>query len=260
MKDVSFLQSFTNHAILLPWFLARLLTIIMYELSLVQKILIWAIPVIFAITLHEVAHGWVANKLGDPTARLLGRLTINPIKHIDPMGTLLVPGLLLLIPHVNFIFGWAKPVPITYQNLRNPKRDMALVALAGPLSNFLMALFWASIVKIGMLAGSNGYATFGNNNAFTLAKLFIFMGSAGIIINLVLMVLNLIPLPPLDGSRIVTSFLSAKQAYYYNKLENIGFLILFVFLATGMLSIIIKPPIIALLNMITYLFDLDIMF
>ena len=205
----------------------------MYELSLVQKILVWAIPVIFAITLHEVAHGWIANKLGDPTARMLGRLTINPVKHVDPVGTLLIPGLLLLIPHVNFIFGWAKPVPITYQNLRNPRRDMALVALAGPLSNFLMALFWASVVKIGMLAGSHGYTTFGNTHAFTMAKLLIFMGSAGIIINLVLMVLNLIPLPPLDGSRIVTSFLSPKHAYYYNKLENVGFLILLACLATG---------------------------
>ncbi|HLF67212.1 MAG TPA: site-2 protease family protein [Gammaproteobacteria bacterium] len=202
----------------------------MLELSLIQKIAISIIPVLFAITVHEVAHGWVANKLGDPTARLLGRLTLNPIKHIDPIGTILVPGILLLLG--GFIFGWAKPVPITWQNLKHKRRDVALVSLAGPLSNLVMAIFWAILFKIALNFNPQPI-----NYAFAI----LVMSQIGVVINIILMVLNLIPIPPLDGSRVVSSFLPGRIAYQYDKLEPYGFIILIVLLATGMLSLIMSP-------------------
>ena len=226
----------------------------MYELTIIQKIATWSIPVIFAITLHEVAHGWVANKLGDPTAKMLGRLTINPIKHIDLVGTLLVPGILILLPHVNFIFGWAKPVPIAFQNLRHPRRDMAIVAAAGPASNFLMAAFWALIVKLGITLAASSSSIQGNVPAPAFYA--VYMGYAGILINIVLMVLNLIPLPPLDGSRVVTSFLSPKYAYYYNKLERVGLLLLIILLMTGGLAFFMRPAIMFFFNFFVDLFNL----
>lgn len=226
----------------------------MQDLDLIQKILIWSIPVIFAITLHEVAHGWVANKLGDPTAKKLGRLTINPIKHIDIIGTIVVPVMLLLIPHVNFIFGWAKPVPVAYQNLRNPRRDMAIVAAAGPISNFVMAVFWACVIKLSLTLNTNSFGIFAADN--TIARLAVYMGAAGISINLVLMVLNFLPIPPLDGSRVVTSLLPRKAAYYYNKFGNFGFILLVVLLATGILSLILAPAIMFLFQFLVEVFDL----
>ena len=125
----------------------------MMELSLIQKIAVWSLPVLFAITVHEVAHGWVARRLGDPTAFMMGRLTLNPLKHIDPVGTVVVPLVLLMLG--GFIFGWAKPVPVTWQNLRQPKRDMALVALAGPGANLLMAIGWGIVAKIGFLIAAD---------------------------------------------------------------------------------------------------------
>lgn len=198
--------------------------------TILQKIAIWAIPVLFAITVHETAHGWVANKLGDKTAYLQGRLTLNPIPHIDPIGTILVPLIFLSISP--FIFGWAKPVPVDARNLRNPKRDMAWVALAGPLSNFMMALLWGGIMKIGAYLISS--KTLDNN-------LILLMGQAGIIINLVLAFLNLIPIPPLDGSRVVASLLPFKLALIYNRVESIGFLILIALLVSGVLSTILSP-------------------
>lgn len=202
----------------------------MYELSLIQKIAISIIPILFAITVHEVAHGWVAHKLGDPTARMLGRLTLNPIKHIDPVGTILVPGILLLLG--GFIFGWAKPVPITWQNLKNPRRDTALVAVAGPLSNLLMAIFWSIMFRVAI-----GLHPQPVNFAFALLT----MSQIGVIINIVLMVLNLIPCPPLDGSRVVSSFLPPKVAYQYERIEPYGFFILLGLLATGILQRIMMP-------------------
>ena len=141
----------------------------MLELSLVQKIAIWVVPVVLGITVHEVAHGWIASRLGDKTAMMMGRLTLNPMKHIDPMGTILIPALLLLM-NAGFIFGYAKPVPITWQNLGQPKRDMALVAVAGPLSNLLMAGGWALLIRLALLLGENGTAL-------------VYMGVAGITIN-----------------------------------------------------------------------------
>lgn len=216
----------------------------MSQLSTPQLFAVWVLPVLFAITVHEVAHGWVASKLGDPTAKLLGRLTLNPFRHVDLIGTILVPGVLLLLG-TGFVFGWAKPVPVNYHNLHKPRRDMALVAAAGPVSNFLMALLWAIIAKIGIYVGPD-------NIGFWLA----YMGAAGIIINLMLMVLNFIPLPPLDGSRIVTSFLSPKAAYTYNKLERWGFFILLLLLALGVLAYLIVPPVVFLKGIIFSVFGL----
>ena len=211
----------------------------MDDLSMMQRIAVWALPVIFAITVHEVAHGWIALRLGDKTAMMLGRLTLNPVKHIDPVGTILVPIAMLLL--TGFIFGWAKPVPITWENLKNPKRDMALVALGGPLANLVMALLWALVMKLGyvFLPGITW-----------IAQPLIYMGGAGIFINIVLMILNLIPVPPLDGSRVVASLLPNKLSWKYNRFENYGILVLMLLFATGILGNIIGPPIFGLQNLI----------
>lgn len=197
---------------------------------ILQKIAIWAIPVLFAITVHEAAHGWVANKFGDRTASLLGRVTLNPVPHIDLVGTIIVPLICLMVSP--FIFGWAKPVPVDYRNLRSPRRDMALVALAGPFSNFIMALFWGAIMKLGIYLLAN---------QITTNTLLLLMGQAGIIINLILGLLNLIPIPPLDGSRVVSSFLPTKLSVWYNKIEPIGFILLISLMFLGVLSFILKP-------------------
>ena len=213
---------------------------IMNQLSIPQLFAVWVLPVLFAITVHEVAHGWVASKLGDNTAKMLGRLTLNPLKHIDIIGTIIVPAILLLLG--GFIFGWAKPVPINWRKLHHPKRDMALVAIAGPLANLLMAIAWAAIAKIGsMIAPPIGTAIFD-------------MGNAGILINLLLMILNIIPIPPLDGSRVVSSFLSPQAALYYNRLEMWGFVILLALLATGVLGFIIGPPVFGLRHLLLTIF------
>ncbi len=184
----------------------------------------------FAITVHEVAHGWVARMLGDPTAMMLGRLTLNPIRHVDPVGTVLVPGVMLLFSP--FIFGWAKPVPVTWENLRQPKRDMALVALAGPAANLFMAALWALVIKLGLLLGST---------MSWLAIPLVYMGVAGIFINVVLMCLNLLPLPPLDGGRIATGLLPGPVAAKFARIEPYGLIILLALLLTGWLWTILAP-------------------
>jgi len=214
----------------------------MIELSVVQKISIWALPVLFAITGHEVAHGWVASLFGDQTARLSGRLTLNPLKHIDPLGTIVIPVILLMIS--NFIFGWAKPVPVDARNLRNPRTDMVFVALAGPTANLLMALLWAAIAKASMsLPLWFGVPLMG-------------MGMAGIQINIVLGVLNCLPIPPLDGGRALSHLLSGKIAWYFYRLEPYGFFILLVLMFTHVLNYILFPPIIFLVNGIAAVFGL----
>jgi Zn-dependent protease len=204
----------------------------MQNLSTVQFAAIAILPLLFGITLHEVAHGWVAKHLGDKTALMMGRLTLNPLKHIDPLGTIIVPGLMMLAGGA--IFGWAKPVPVTWQNLKNPKRDMALVALAGPMANLGMAFLWALIARVGvMLASVSEWASVP----------MILMGKVGIVLNLVLMVLNLLPLPPLDGGRVMTSLLPGPMSYRFSRIEPYGFFILIALLMSGLLWKLMGPPV-----------------
>ena len=207
----------------------------MAELSLLEKIIVWAIPVVFAITVHEVAHGWVANYLGDPTAKSLGRLTLNPIKHIDPIGTIALP--LILVYLGGFIFGWAKPVPVTWQNLRSPRRDMAIVAAAGPVANLIMMILWAVLAKVLLTI---------DQTPGPLLQFVLVMCSIGIIINIILMVLNLLPLLPLDGGRVVTSLLPPRLAVLYSRLEPFGLIVILVLLVTGVLANILMPVVSAL--------------
>lgn len=202
----------------------------MQELTLIQQLAIWALPVLFAITVHEVAHGWVANHYGDPTARMMGRLTLNPIKHIDPVGTILVPGLMLFMGGV--VFGWAKPVPVNHENLKDPRRHMMLVAVAGPGANLLMAVLWVFVIWLGVsIASVNQSVGIG----------VVAMGQAGIIINIVLMVLNMVPIPPLDGSRVVSGLLPPKLEWRYNQIEPYGLIIVLVLLVTGILFGALTP-------------------
>lgn len=204
------------------------------DISIVQLIAVYAIPVIFAITLHEAAHGFVAMRLGDPTAKLLGRVTANPVKHIDPVGTLLVPGLILLASKAMggmALFGWAKPVPVVQSNLRQPRRDMGVVAAAGPAANLAMALAWGIGLKLLVVFGM---ATQGS-------EFFVRMCLAGVTVNLVLAVLNLMPVPPLDGGRILVSLLPLRFAEPVARLEPYGLFILLALLATGWLGGIVLP-------------------
>ncbi|MDF2530340.1 MAG: hypothetical protein K0Q57_1220 [Gammaproteobacteria bacterium] len=213
------------------------------EFDLAQKLLIWLIPLVFAITLHEVAHGWVASYCGDKTAKMLGRLTLNPIKHMDILGTLVLPITLLLLSGGRFAFGWAKPVPVDWRNLKSPRWQMPLIALSGPLANILMAIIWALIAKLGLtMQASNPWA----------GLILLNMGMSGIMINLVLGVLNLIPIPPLDGSRIFSSFLSPKASYSYSKLERYGFIILILLMVTNILPKLIWPPVQILASLISH--------
>ncbi len=217
----------------------------MNNFSLIQKALIWVLPVLFAVTVHETAHGWVASQFGDNTAKRLGRLTLNPIKHIDMVGTIIIP--LLCLSFGNVIFGWAKPVPINPSNFKNIKRDSAIVAAAGPASNLLMALFWGAIAKIGFLL----LPQMGPN-----AQFLIYTGSAGIMINCVLMVLNLVPIPPLDGSRVVSSLLPPQAARSYDTIAPYGFLILMLLIFSGILLRVLGPLLNASQNLIYAIFSL----
>ena len=205
----------------------------MDELHLAQRIAtiaIWVLPALFAITVHEVAHGWVARALGDPTAMMLGRLTVNPLKHIDPVGTVLLPGLLLYLG--GFVFGWARPVPVTRENLRDPHRDMALVAAAGPTANLVMALFWTLVVRLGTLI---------HEALPWLGVPLVYMGVAGIFINLILLLLNLVPILPLDGGRILAALLPRRVAARWARMEPYGLVILLALLALGVLGQALSP-------------------
>lgn len=210
------------------------------ELTFIQKIAIYALPIIFAITVHEASHGYVARFFGDMTAHYQGRITLNPLRHIDPIGTILVPALTLLVGGI--LFGWAKPVPVDFSRLRNPKRNMMWVAAAGPASNFVMAIMWALIYNFADLIPAN------------LTTPLRLMAQAGILINVVLMVLNLLPLPPLDGGRIAVSLLPSHLAARYARIEPYGFFILLALLFTGLLSMIMGPFIYAFVGLITWLF------
>jgi Zn-dependent protease len=198
----------------------------MSELSVVQLIAIWVVPVLLAITVHETAHGWVASRLGDNTALMLGRLTLNPLKHIDPFGTILLPAMMIMFAGI--ALGYAKPVPVNWRNLNHPKRDMAIVAAAGPFVNLLMALFWALLIRLGLALGESGVAL-------------VYMGVAGIFINVVLMVINMLPLPPLDGGRVAVGLLPGPLAYGLSRLEPWGFFILIALLVTGILGVLLWP-------------------
>lgn len=198
--------------------------------NIIQILAIAAIPVIFAITLHEAAHGYVARHFGDPTAWQVGRITLNPLKHVDLIGTFLVPTLILLVSAGGFLFGWAKPVPVDFGRLRRPKQDMFWVALAGPLSNLVMALAWGLVLKIVIEMPTHDYSQ-------ALKE----MARIGIGINTVLMVLNLLPLPPLDGGRIAVSLLPHTLAWKFAKLEPYGLVILIALMFTGLLESVLGP-------------------
>ena len=198
----------------------------------IQTICVYAIPLIFAITLHESAHGWAAGRLGDPTATMLGRVTINPIPHIDPIGTIAVPGALLLMSALTggggLLFGWAKPVPINPRYFRNPLKAMTITAAAGPLSNLLQMIFWALLLK--------ALAAVGFYDKFVIS-----VCAAGISVNLMLMAFNLIPIPPLDGGRIVRWLLPRQAGMAFDKIEPYGFMILLVLMVGGGLSFFVRP-------------------
>lgn len=198
----------------------------------IQTICVYAIPLIFAITLHESAHGWAAGRLGDPTATMLGRVTINPIPHIDPIGTIAVPGALLLMSALSggggLLFGWAKPVPINPRYFRNPLKAMTITAAAGPLSNLLQMIFWALLLK--------ALAAVGFYDKFVIS-----VCAAGISVNLMLMAFNLIPIPPLDGGRIVRGLLPRQAGMAFDKIEPYGFMILLVLMVGGGLSFFVRP-------------------
>jgi Zn-dependent protease len=220
------------------------------EFNLAQTIAIYALPVIFAITLHEAAHGYVARHFGDRTAFLLGRISLNPLRHIDPVGTIVLPLLTLGIMEafgVGVPFGWAKPVPVNYNALRHPKRDMLWVAAAGPAANLAMAIGWALLLKVLLLFPPGSYS-------LPLGK----MAEAGIAVNIVLMLLNLLPILPLDGGRIAVSLLPNRLALGYARLEPFGFpvLLLLIFLPPHLLAAIMLPMVRASIGMIGTLFHL----
>lgn len=219
--------------------------------SIIQGIAIYALPVILAITMHEAAHGYVARHFGDFTAFNAGRISLNPARHIDPVGTILVPAALFIISKMTmgagFLFGWAKPVPVNFSNLRHPKQDMLWVAAAGPGANLLMAFFWALLIKLAMIFPITEYT-----------KPVILMSIAGIEINVILMVLNLLPLPPLDGGRMAVSLLPHRIAYSFSRIEPYGFMILLVLLISGVLGVIVWPMVNLVKLMIVSFFGLYI--
>ena len=190
--------------------------------NLIESILIDGIPLILAITLHEAAHGYAAKMLGDRTAAFLGRVSLNPLKHIDPVGTILIP-LMLKLAGAPFLFGYAKPVPVDFRNLKNPKKDMIWVALAGPASNMLQALIWGAMFYINL-------RIFNGANEFLSA-----MASAGMSWNLVLAIFNLFPIPPLDGGRILVGLLPYRHARTLSSLESYG---IFIVIGLSMLGIL----------------------
>ena len=221
------------------------------EFNLVQTLAIYALPVIFAITLHEAAHGYVARHFGDNTAYVLGRVSLNPVRHVDMVGTILVPLAILvaskLLGSSGILFGWAKPVPVDFSALRHPKRDMLWVAAAGPFANLLMALLWALALKMALVT---------QHNAFTLPLSL--MAEAGITVNLVLMVLNLLPILPLDGGRIAVSLLPNRLAYSYSRLEPYGFPILLLLLFSNALGVILNPAVLWSMQLIESIFQIQL--
>jgi len=211
--------------------------------EIVQTIAVYALPVLFAITLHEAAHGYVAKYFGDKTAFMLGRVTLNPAKHIDPFGTIILPIVMFAATAATgspFMFGYAKPVPVDFGKLRNPKRDMVWVAFAGPAANFLMALMW--LLMLIALRASRVDETF-----------FVAMANAGVFFNLVIFALNLFPLPPLDGGRILVGLLPHRYAFKVARIEPYGFFVVFILAMTPLLSVLWIGPLVAIGQKILYL-------
>jgi len=207
--------------------------------EIIQRITVWILPIIFAITLHEAAHAWAAWKLGDSTARQQGRVTLNPIAHIDPLGTVILPLILMMLPG-GFIFGWAKPVPVNWMRLGNPRRDIALVSLAGPGANLAMIFGWALLLKISIQFNFDFFQQ---------------VGVAGIMINAVLIALNMLPILPLDGGRVLHSLLPPHLAEGFAQLEPYGFIVLLGLLAFGLLGKILLPIVNLLLELVALIFS-----
>ncbi|MEW6053828.1 MAG: site-2 protease family protein [Nitrospirota bacterium] len=206
--------------------------------EIARHIIISAFPILIAIVFHELSHGFVANKLGDPTAKMMGRLTLNPLAHIDPIGTVLMPLMLIIFTNGQFVFGYAKPVPINPMNFRNPKRDMAISAAAGPVTNILLAIASLFVLKL-ILAPMSLILPDAISSSVMTPLIMIFRSS--IIINVVLAAFNMIPIPPLDGGRVLIGFLPYKQAVSFSKIEPFGFIIVIFMIMTGLTNYFVLP-------------------
>jgi Zn-dependent protease len=215
--------------------------------SVARQIIVSAFPILIAITFHEISHGYVANKLGDPTAKMMGRLTLNPIAHIDLIGTILMPLMLLIFTHGQFVFGYAKPVPINPMNFKNPKKDMAISAAAGPITNIILAILSALILHL-LLKPLLNVLPVNISNTVILPLLMIFTYSA--LVNIVLACFNMIPIPPLDGGRVLTGFLPYKHAISFSRIEPYGFIIVIILIATGIANYFIVPFIFLFVNLL----------